>query len=429
MFEELKTQIAKEIGNIHIVKYEVSDPAYKALLDLGNKYHKEKNYDKAIACYELAMDEIGWDNIKNTFPLREELLRSYICGCYFDCENAEKIAKLSATEMNESGAFEPSTAMKVGTIFMSNKDKEIQELGLQTLRFAYQSSKNLIRNCGRSDYNCMGVSLTARELIRGLFALEKYEEIYPIFEEAMDLTGVDNVCDLDVIIGVYVNMLIAYNLDMEYNTKGCCNSIDFFRNAKKNVPEALFALVLLEGDGIIEAKENEYWNLDCAVNLINEYKGDVDYPPYVFKAFFGIDNMDEIIDKYILNKGQVGKSKLYGKMKKKYTEKNNTEISSTSTNSTYSNSSSGGCYVATAVYGSYDCPEVWTLRRYRDNQLARTWYGRLFIHTYYAISPTLVKWFGETQWFKNMWKPKLDKMVKELQEQGVENTPYNDIDW
>ena len=29
----------------------------------------------------------------------------------------------------------------------------------------------------------------------------------------------------------------------------------------------------------------------------------------------------------------------------------------------YSNSNSGGCYVATAVYGSYDCPEVWTLRR------------------------------------------------------------------
>lgn len=25
-----------------------------------------------------------------------------------------------------------------------------------------------------------------------------------------------------------------------------------------------------------------------------------------------------------------------------------------------------GCYVATCVYGSYDCPEVWTLRRFRD---------------------------------------------------------------
>lgn len=87
---------------------------------------------------------------------------------------------------------------------------------------------------------------------------------------------------------------------------------------------------------------------------------------------------------------------------------------------------SRGCYVATAVYGSYDCPEVWTLRRFRDNTLAETWYGRAFIRTYYAISPTLVKWFGETAWFKNMWKPTLDRMVARLNGEGVENTPYND---
>ena len=41
---------------------------------------------------------------------------------------------------------------------------------------------------------------------------------------------------------------------------------------------------------------------------------------------------------------------------------------------------SGGCYVATAVYGSYDCPQVWTLRRFRDYTLAGSWYGRTFIH-------------------------------------------------
>ena len=58
-----------------------------------------------------------------------------------------------------------------------------------------------------------------------------------------------------------------------------------------------------------------------------------------------------------------------------------------------------GCYIATCVYGSYDCPQVWTLRRYRDNTLGSTWYGRTFIRTYYAISPTLVKWFGKTKWF------------------------------
>ena len=90
---------------------------------------------------------------------------------------------------------------------------------------------------------------------------------------------------------------------------------------------------------------------------------------------------------------------------------------------------SGGCYVATCVYGSYSCPQVWTLRRYRDNILASTWYGRAFIHTYYAISPTIVKWFGNTQWFKKFWKNKLDKMVAKLQANGVEDTPYQDKVW
>ena len=90
------------------------------------------------------------------------------------------------------------------------------------------------------------------------------------------------------------------------------------------------------------------------------------------------------------------------------------------------NSSSGGCYIATAVYGSYDCPEVWTLRRYRDNTLAETWYGRAFIRTYYAISPTLVKWFGDTSWFKRLWKNRLDSMVKKLNSEGYDDSPYND---
>ena len=98
-------------------------------------------------------------------------------------------------------------------------------------------------------------------------------------------------------------------------------------------------------------------------------------------------------------------------------------------NTPQNGNSSGGCYVATAVYGSYDCPQVWTLRRYRDYTLAKTWYGRLFIKTYYAISPTLVKWFGHTNWFKKMWKGKLDRMVQNLNAQGVEDTPYQDREW
>lgn len=90
---------------------------------------------------------------------------------------------------------------------------------------------------------------------------------------------------------------------------------------------------------------------------------------------------------------------------------------------------SSGCYVATCVYGSYDCPEVWTLRRYRDNTLAGTWYGRLFIKAYYAVSPTIVKWFGRTEWFKKMWQGKLDRIVADLQTKGIESTPYEDKNW
>lgn len=63
-----------------------------------------------------------------------------------------------------------------------------------------------------------------------------------------------------------------------------------------------------------------------------------------------------------------------------------------------------GCYIATAVYGSYDCPQVWTLRRFRDHTLAASWYGRTFLHAYYAVSPTLVKWFGRTAWFQKLWR-------------------------
>ena len=91
--------------------------------------------------------------------------------------------------------------------------------------------------------------------------------------------------------------------------------------------------------------------------------------------------------------------------------------------------SAGGCYVATCVYGSYDCPQVWTLRRFRDETLAETWYGRAFIHAYYAVSPTLVKWFGKTAWFKKLWKHKLDHMVQDLQKHGVDATPYQDRLW
>lgn len=88
-----------------------------------------------------------------------------------------------------------------------------------------------------------------------------------------------------------------------------------------------------------------------------------------------------------------------------------------------------GCYIATCVYGSYDCSQVWTLRRFRDDILAETGVGRLFIQFYYMLSPKLVECFGETRWFKNFWRKILDKMVLYFQSKGMDSTPYEDRVW
>ena len=86
-----------------------------------------------------------------------------------------------------------------------------------------------------------------------------------------------------------------------------------------------------------------------------------------------------------------------------------------------------GCYIATAVYGSYDCPQVWTLRRYRDFSLSRTAPGRLFVKLYYAVSPALVKLFGKQRWFRSLWKKFLDRKVARLNARGFEDSPYKDL--
>ena len=85
-----------------------------------------------------------------------------------------------------------------------------------------------------------------------------------------------------------------------------------------------------------------------------------------------------------------------------------------------------GCYVATSVYGSYDCPEVWVLRRFRDQFLAKHWLGRRFIDAYYAVSPRAVSLFGEKKWFNSFFKGGLDRFVSHLQKKGYEKTPYED---
>lgn len=85
-----------------------------------------------------------------------------------------------------------------------------------------------------------------------------------------------------------------------------------------------------------------------------------------------------------------------------------------------------GCYVATSVYGSYDCPSVWVLRRFRDYKLDTFLAGRLFIRFYYAASPKIVSLFGNMRWFNTVNRKILDRFIKNLQRKGYSSLPYDD---
>jgi len=72
------------------------------------------------------------------------------------------------------------------------------------------------------------------------------------------------------------------------------------------------------------------------------------------------------------------------------------------------------CYIATAVYGSYDAPEVIVLRRFRDEVLSKSLFGRAFIRTYYAISPPVAKRLENAGRLNRMVRRILDTVVRRL---------------
>lgn len=84
---------------------------------------------------------------------------------------------------------------------------------------------------------------------------------------------------------------------------------------------------------------------------------------------------------------------------------------------TGANTQKGGCYIATACYGSYDCTQVLTFRNFRDEYLSQTITGRMFIKTYYALSPAFAEWLKNKHKVNTFIREKfLDKIYNCLKE-------------
>ncbi|MGU3778953.1 cold shock domain-containing protein [Burkholderia metallica] len=78
----------------------------------------------------------------------------------------------------------------------------------------------------------------------------------------------------------------------------------------------------------------------------------------------------------------------------------------------------GMCFIASAVYGDYDAPEVLSLRAFRDEVLRTTKLGRWTVRAYYGISPPLARFLHAHPALASHLRPVLDVIVRAVQQRS-----------
>ena len=73
--------------------------------------------------------------------------------------------------------------------------------------------------------------------------------------------------------------------------------------------------------------------------------------------------------------------------------------------------SGGGCFIATAAYGSYLEEHVVTLRQFRDDHLLTNDVGRKFVDLYYRFSPPVAAAIAEHEWLQTITRVILTPIV------------------
>ena len=79
-------------------------------------------------------------------------------------------------------------------------------------------------------------------------------------------------------------------------------------------------------------------------------------------------------------------------------------------------STSSGCFIATAAYGTPFAEEIDVLRNWRDDFLEASYPGRLFIRTYYSLSPPVADNISESDGKRRIVRTALGPIVKVLKD-------------
>jgi len=75
----------------------------------------------------------------------------------------------------------------------------------------------------------------------------------------------------------------------------------------------------------------------------------------------------------------------------------------------------GGCFIATAAFGTSTSHEINVLRSFRDNFLARERAGRKLIAFYYIVSPPIAKIIEKSSALKFVTRVVLNPIIKAVQ--------------
>ena len=297
--------------------------------------------------------------------------------------------------------FKKGIAESYGLTTAKNYDKAIESFNQVFDLCNKQSDKLIDKNSETISQIVMRnevlTTISHREIGIINFNNEDYKNAYKEF----------NYTNSDPYSNAYSLMIISYELIYHITPPDIYNMIDTSINildemSHNNIEIASYFLGILYSDNSLKQKD---------LNKASNYLKKAQSQGYIITD----DEISKIIkaaeNEEYKNPFSIAKDKWFSIRNKNNSQKSN---------------SSKGCYVATCVYGSYDCQPVWVLRRYRDYTLAQNSFGRLFIKIYYTISPTIVKLFGNQLWFHKLFKKPLDKFVKKLRNNGVEDTPYND---